>query len=70
MKEIFAHALKIVGVEASEAIHVGDNLENDFLGPQRVGMDSFYIERGNKNIPEQVPKEKAIQSLVKLVEML
>ncbi len=41
--EIFRFALRKAGVEASEAAHVGDDLQTDYFGPRRIGMHSFLL---------------------------
>jgi putative hydrolase of the HAD superfamily len=43
--EIFERALKILGVEASRAVFVGDMLDLDVVGPQKVGMKTVFVER-------------------------
>jgi len=37
-KEIFLHALKLVGVEPGNAVFVGDNFRVDVVGARQVGM--------------------------------
>ena len=42
---IFAHALAVLGVEASEALHVGDNPEADYDGARAAGLDALLVDR-------------------------
>lgn len=42
--EIFYHALQVAGVDASEALMIGDNLEVDIAGASRVGIDQVYYD--------------------------
>jgi REG-2-like HAD superfamily hydrolase len=42
---IFQEALRIAGVDADEALHVGDSLEDDFLGARSAGIDALLIDR-------------------------
>ena len=42
---IFAHALAALGVEASEALHVGDNREADYDGARAAGIEAFLVAR-------------------------
>ena len=44
-KEIFDEALSQLGVEASEAIFVGDSMRSDICGAKNAGIDSVYIIR-------------------------
>lgn len=42
---IFAHALAVLGVEASEALHVGDNREADCDGARAAGVEALLVDR-------------------------
>ncbi len=42
--------MKLLGVKAEEAIFVGDRLEQDYLGAQRVGIKALLIQREDKPI--------------------
>ena len=42
---IFAHALETLGVEASEALHVGDNREADYDGARAAGIEALLVDR-------------------------
>jgi len=48
--EAFKHALKRLGVKPEEAIFVGDSLEQDYLGAQKVGMKAVLIQREGKPV--------------------
>lgn len=41
-KKIFDYALREAGVKAEEAVHVGNSLEDDVLGANRVGTISVW----------------------------
>ena len=43
---IFTHALAVLGVEASEALHVGDNPEADYDGARAAGLEALLVDRG------------------------
>ena len=43
---IFAHALAALGVEASEALHVGDSREADYDGARAAGIEALLVDRG------------------------
>jgi putative hydrolase of the HAD superfamily len=44
---IFLAALKKAGVEASEAIHIGDQYEWDVVGARQVGIKGLLLDRHN-----------------------
>lgn len=46
--EAFKHALEKLNVKPEEAVFVGDRLEQDYLGAQRVGMKALLIAREGK----------------------
>ena len=64
--EAFKHALKQLEVKPEEAIFVGDSLEQDYFGAQKVGMKAFLIQREGKS----VAGVKAIASLRELFDVL
>lgn len=43
--EIFHKALETLDVEASQAVHVGDNYWYDYLGATRAGLESVLLDR-------------------------
>jgi len=64
--EAFKHALKQLKVKPEEAIFVGDHLEQDYLGAQKVGMKALLIQReGNPTAGV-----KAITSLKEIFDFL
>jgi putative hydrolase of the HAD superfamily len=42
---VFREALRLVGAEPRDALHVGDSLENDIEGARALGMRAVLIER-------------------------
>ncbi len=44
--EIFREALRQAGVQASEAIYVGDQYEIDIIGANNAGMNGVLLDRG------------------------
>jgi len=64
--EAFKHALKQLEVKPEEAIFVGDSLEQDYFGAQKVGMKAFLIQREGKS----VAGVKAIASLREIFDVL
>lgn len=48
---LFAVALDVSGVTASEAAHVGDSYTNDVLGAQAAGIRSIWFDRTAQSAP-------------------
>ena len=42
---IYRYACEALGVEPSSVLMVGDNLENDYDMPKRLGMQARYLKR-------------------------
>jgi REG-2-like HAD superfamily hydrolase len=53
--EIFRHALEQAGVQAGEAVHVGDHIDADVEGARGVGIAPVLIDRRGRFRPEEVP---------------
>jgi putative hydrolase of the HAD superfamily len=67
---LFEAALELAGCDASEALHVGDSLENDVAGAMAVGIAPVLLARdgpGDTRVPRGVP---VVRSLVELVGAL
>ena len=65
-KEIFLYALNSLNVEPSEAVFVGDSVEQDYEGAFNVGIRPFLVDREGKH-PEHFNK---IASLTELLTIL
>ncbi len=46
--EIFRRALSLAGVEASEAVHAGDSLDNDVEGARALGIRPILVQRAGE----------------------
>ncbi|WP_370591350.1 HAD family hydrolase [Saccharopolyspora montiporae] len=68
--EIFRYALREAGVSASNAVHVGNRLDTDVRGAQRVGVRTVWVVRGEappRPTAEQLAEpDIAIDSLAEL----
>jgi len=64
--EAFKYALKQLKVKPEETIFVGDHLEQDYLGAQKVGMKAILIQREGKPAADV----KAITSLREIFDLL
>ncbi len=60
----FEAALRALGVDPQEALHVGDSLESDVVGAERAGMRALHLVRSGSPAPGR------ILSLEELVEEL
>lgn len=55
---LFRTALEAVGVDASEAVYIGDSMSRDIRGAGRAGIRSVYLRRGDggtETIVDHVP---------------
>ncbi|MCM8536802.1 MAG: HAD-IA family hydrolase [Lentisphaeraceae bacterium] len=69
-KSIFSKALKLAGVQASEAMHVGDSIAADIVGANNSGLTSVWInpaelenEHADFHIPDITQLKKVISQL-------
>ena len=44
-RAIFVHALAVLGVEASQALHVGDSRVADYDGARAAGIEALFLDR-------------------------
>jgi putative hydrolase of the HAD superfamily len=51
---VFAVALNRLGVDAAEAVHVGDSEKEDLAGARASGLHAVLIDRGEPNVPGRV----------------
>ncbi|KAL3870358.1 hypothetical protein ACJMK2_038428 [Sinanodonta woodiana] len=61
--KIFHLALDIAGVRPSEAIHVGDNVTNDYFGARGVGMTALLLYHAGQIMPKEVDESYVIHNL-------
>ena len=66
--EIFQAALKLAGVQASEAIYVGDQYRIDIGGANEAGMKGVLLDRGG--YMEEAADCPRVKSLSQIVEHL
>ncbi len=66
--EIFQEALRQAGVEAAEAIYVGDQYQIDVVGATEAGMKGVLIDRCDDF--SEITSSPRIRSLTKIVEHL
>jgi putative hydrolase of the HAD superfamily len=69
--EIFRETLRRMGLGAHQAIFVGDTPEADVVGPQGVGMDVIWIDRGNGPLPSgAAPPLHTVSSFAEAAKLL
>jgi putative hydrolase of the HAD superfamily len=61
---IFADALRVAGVPAGKAVHVGDSLEEDVAGARAAGIEPVLLRRDGTPGP---PDTRTITNLIELV---
>jgi len=64
---IFRMTLDRLGVDASEAVFVGDNLELDIAGARGVGMRALWLNPDGKEVP---PGVEMVGSLGEILGMI
>jgi putative hydrolase of the HAD superfamily len=70
--QVYRHTLELLGVAPREAWMVGDNLEWDVLGPQRVGMRGIWLDALGAGLPPGISLQPdcIIRSLRELLQDL
>lgn len=53
-KEIFELALNDSGFTPAEVVHIGDSLSSDIKGANNLGINTIWINRKNRDIPDSV----------------
>jgi FMN phosphatase YigB (HAD superfamily) len=61
-------ALRLARIRPSEAMHVGDSFENDYLPAQRLGMQAVLIDR--RGVRPSDAENRTIRDLDQLLKML
>ncbi len=62
--EIFQIALEKQGVKPDECLHIGDDMENDYVGAKNAGMNALVLNRKNRG---EIP---SIQTLMEIPALL
>jgi len=47
-EDVYKMAMEEMGVDGSDAVHVGDNLDFDYRAAKKAGMDAYYLDRERK----------------------
>ncbi|XP_076090742.1 haloacid dehalogenase-like hydrolase domain-containing protein 3 [Mytilus galloprovincialis] len=68
--QIYEKALELSGISASDALHVGDHIDNDYMGPRNIGMSSVLLCNNAEKIPDHVDKKFVITNLVDILKCI
>jgi HAD superfamily hydrolase (TIGR01509 family) len=69
--EIFRETLRRMRLGPDQAIFVGDTPEADVLGPQRIGMDAIWINRGTASLPsDAAPPTHTVMRFAEVANVL
>lgn len=63
--EIFEMALKKVNLQPDEVVHIGDSLSSDIKGASALGINTVWINRDGKVVPEGIV---AVKNLLEIFE--
>lgn len=66
-RELFEYALRSVGVEPRQVIHIGDSLESDVIGARGVGISPVWVNRGGRAVPDDVVSVDGLTGALKLI---
>lgn len=68
---IFRAALRLGGVEAEDAVFVGDSVEHDIAGAQAAGIRSIWMDRGSSGWnPALPPPDRTVVTLREVPPLL
>ena len=68
--EVFQYALSLLGVDASQAVMVGNSLERDIAGARRAGLRSVWIQVPGAEEHADVQPDATITGLIQLPKVL
>jgi putative hydrolase of the HAD superfamily len=69
-RQIFHTALERHGLQAGEALHVGDSEEKDFLGANQAGLTGVLVERNGSGKSNFSPRITSLESILSLLDDL
>ena len=65
--QIYAHALRAMRIEPSQALYVGNDPEADVTGPQAIGMPVILIDREDCLHHAPVPRIRDLREIPKFI---
>ncbi|WP_100398647.1 HAD family hydrolase [Bacillus sp. FJAT-44742] len=67
---IFEHSLSLLNLTKDEAVMIGDNLNTDIKGSNKINMKNIWINRENKEPQPDIPFTEEVKSLKEIPEIL
>jgi putative hydrolase of the HAD superfamily len=69
-EQAYLHAMQALGVEAHETWMVGDNLEWEVAGPQRLGIYGIWHDHLGEGVPpgSSVTPDRIVRSIAELLD--
>ena len=69
--ELFHEALRRLSLLPEETVYVGDRHYEDVYGASRVGMNSVWVDRGDRGLRDDLPPpDHRVTSLMELPELI
>lgn len=65
-EEIFRCAVKELGFNSDEVLHIGDSINSDIIPAQNIGMKTAYLNRYSKALPEGFDCDYMCKTLIGL----
>jgi len=73
-RRCFEYILNKLGISPEQAIMIGDDLKNDILGAQQLGMKTIYVKRNFKITPMEGPAkvepDAEISNLMEIIPII
>jgi lipopolysaccharide biosynthesis glycosyltransferase/glycosyltransferase involved in cell wall biosynthesis len=64
---LFRYIIKDLGVSPDKILHIGDNLETDYMSPSKYGISAYHIPKPS-DIFFEIPENKRLLKLLTKVE--
>ncbi|AGZ42594.1 HAD family hydrolase [Actinoplanes friuliensis] len=68
--EPFLLALAQLGLTTADVVHVGDSPAADITGASALGIDTAFVRRGSRRLPEGLTATHTIGTLTELLPLL
>lgn len=62
--------LEAAGATPEQVVYVGDDYENDVVGPKAAGMRGVWLNPGNQLVPGETRPDAVIENLIELPRIL
>lgn len=69
--DIFLKALQLGGgIEATEALHVGDHIQEDVEAARQLGFKTIWVNEARKEIPQHCHPDRVVHSPAELLQVI